>query len=157
MRKVFLAFLLAGAAALAAVLPAAADPIGDASPACADIIPSGSAAYNAPAQDTDPSTKGGATATASFNVNGDVANCQNVTYSFIVSWQRDGRTFSRVDSSPDAPSGDFVGVFSVHIPGGISSVCVAVTTSSGSTVLDRSPDAGCIALPANQSPGGDFW
>ncbi len=157
MRKVFLALLVAAATALAVGLPAAADPQDDATPACADIVPSGSAAFTSPSGDANPFVSGPATVTASFEVAGNVEDCSGVTYALWVSWATGSGTHVRVDTSPSAASESFVGVFSVKVPAGISSVCAWVTTSSGSTLLDRSPDAGCNTVLPNQSPGGAFW
>jgi hypothetical protein len=155
MRKVFLALVLVAATALAVGLPAAADPTGDATPACADIIPSGSASFASPSGDEDPTLNGPGTVSASFEVAGNVEDCSSVTYALTVSWGTGSATKVRVDTSPSAAAGPFVGVFSVKVPAGVPSVCAFVTTSSGSTVLDRSPDTGCLTLVANAgSPGG---
>ena len=161
MRKMILGVLLAVTAALAAGLPAAADTVGDATPACADIV-DGTAVYDVPATDSDPTTHGPATVTGSFNVNDDIANCPNVTYAMWVSWQRDGKTFFRVDTSPE-PSilATNTGTFSQVVPAGIPSVFVGFTTSSGFTIIDRAPNAfsppstGGVQVFENAgSPGG---
>jgi hypothetical protein len=157
MKKVFLALLLAGTAALAVGLPAGADTVGDATPACADIdnTPGGAAGFNL--QDT-----GRATVTGSVTL-ADVS-CATVVYTMWVSYQNvAGRTFVKSDQLSGDGTSNFVGVFSVTVPRNLTSVCVGFTTSSGSTTLDTAPDAfsppstGCVVITPDSPGGGGAW
>jgi len=160
MKRFVLVALSATALALAAALPVGADTVGDASPACADIT-EGHAAFNFPAQ-------GNATATGSLFTN--AASCTNVTYTMWVSFAtREGETMLKVatlagDGSAFFDDGtDFVGIFTVRVPKNVESICIGFTTSQGSTILDKAPDAfsppstGCVSLAQNESGGGFFW
>jgi hypothetical protein len=157
MRKVLLALVVTAAAALAVGLPAGADTVGDATPACADIDnnPGGTAGFNL--QDT-----GRATVTGSVTL-ADVS-CANVVYTMWVSYQNAaGRTFVRSDQLSGDGTSNFVGVFSVTVPRNLTSVCVGFTTSSGSTILDRAPNAfsppstGCVSITPDSPGGGGAW
>jgi hypothetical protein len=163
MRKVLLALLLAGTAALAAGLPAAADTVGDALPACADIDnnPGGAAGFNVP-------ETGRATVTGSVTV--AAASCTTVDYTMWVSYQTSGgeTRFKRDRISGDGSAffedgRDFVGTFSVTVPRNLASVCVGFTTSSGSTILDTAPNTfsapstGCVVITPDSPGGGGAW
>jgi hypothetical protein len=160
MKRVLALLPVAAALALAAALPVGADTVGEVSPACVDIT-EGHAAFNVPAQ-------GGATATGSLVT--AAASCPNVTYTMWVSYSAgNGATTLRVDTLAGDGSAlyedgtDFVGNFSVRVPKSVTSVCIGFTTSEGSTILDKAPDAfsppstGCVALAQNESGGGFFW
>jgi hypothetical protein len=166
MRKVFLALLLITATALAVGLPAAADTLGDATPACADIDdnPGGAAGFNLP-------ETGRATVTGSVTV--AAASCPSVDYTMWVSYQTAGGQTTTTHVKLDQISGDdsaffedgrdLVGTFSVTVPRNLTSVCVGFSTSSGSSTLDTAPNAfsppstGCVVITPDSPGGGGAW
>jgi hypothetical protein len=163
MRKAFLALLLVAATALAVGLPAAADTLGDATPACADIDdnPGGAAGMNV--LDTRHATVTGSVTVAA-------ASCTTVSYIMWVSYQNaGGDTIVKSDvlsgdGSPFFDDGrDFVGTFSVNVPRKLTSVCVGFTTSSGSLTVDTAPSTfsppstGCVVITPDSPGGGGFW
>jgi hypothetical protein len=166
MRRVFVALLLAGATALAVGLPAGADTVGDATPACADIDdnPGGAAGFSLP-------ETGRATVTGSVTV--AAASCATVDYTMWVSYQTAGGQTTTTHVKSDQISGDgsaffedgrdFVGTFSVTVPRNLASVCVGFTTSSGSTTVDTAPSTfsppstGCVVITPDSPGGGGAW
>lgn len=150
MRKsaVFVVVALVGMLA-AAPMASAGQPIDDAKKACSDIV-EGRAIY--------ASVETGAQVRAQMDLG--AAACKNVRYTMTVLKSETDSTVLATASGVPVPAAtdgstparvEFFSSFGLAPP---AEVCVIVTTSkSNGTVLDRAPDAGCVALPLDTDLG----
>lgn len=132
----------------AAALAAGAGAAGDANgPPCTDVV-DGSAAYSYDA--------GTATGTVTVELTMGAPACAPATYTVDIK-NFAGTSTLVSDLTPQSTSGTTV-TFSYTFTGSAPSdgVCIVAETSIKRHPIDRAPDTGCVATPANESPASGF-
>ena len=153
MRKLF--FLALTVVALAAAVPASADPVGGVQPACADII--GDLGAHSVSEDT---VFGG--------IRTLEPTCRGVRYTVVVSYTEGGvqkfAFFSKMggndDVVPNEDESGFNGLIRYQITGVHSDtleVCAAYFSTRGNKILDAVPDSAEFVSPPTPADGCTGW
>jgi hypothetical protein len=155
MRKSVIAVTVALAGMLVtAPVATAAQSTGDAKKACADIV-EGRVNYQSTPDDVSPT---GAEVLAQMDLGANA--CKNVVYTLTVfGGSTDVDVVGTAAGVPVAATTSTPPRVEFQTPVPFASlsdvVCVVITTTkSNGDVLDRAPDAGCVALPINSSVAG---